>query len=85
MAYDPGPFITLVDGTAFEMLWRNPALTNCSDDRADLVAISKADLLTPGQMTDIVTNLQAHNPNVRPLSTNNHLGLKEVLTAIIQA
>lgn len=86
MAYDLGPFITLVDGTAFEMLWeeRRPLLI-AQMTGADLVAVSKADLLTPGQMTNIVTNLQAHNPNVRPLSTNNHLGLKEVLSAIIEA
>lgn len=82
MAYDLGPFITLVDGPAFEFVWqeRQP-LVVAQLKGADLVAVSKSDLITAGRMKDIVTTLQAHCKSVLELSTHIKLGLKEVIEA----
>ncbi len=86
MAYDIGPFITLVEGPTFEFVWqeRQPLLM-AQMAGASLVAISKSDLITAGRMTDIVGTLQAHCSSVLQLGTHSGLGLKEVIEAIREA
>lgn len=83
MAYDIGPFITLVEGPDFEFLWqeRRPLLI-AQMTGADLLAVSKSDLITAGRIADFVTTLQAHCSRVLELSTHGNLGLKEVIAAI---
>ena len=83
MAFDLGPFITLVEGPDFEFVWeeRQPLVVALMTG-ADLVAVSKSDLMTADRMTDIVTTLQAHCKSVLQLSTHKNLGLKEVIEAI---
>ncbi len=58
------------------------ALADRPDGRADLVAISKSDLIATGRMAGIVNTLQAHCKSVLQLSTHKNLGLKEVVEAI---
>ena len=83
MAYDLGPFITLVEGSAFQTLWqeRQPLLL-AQMAGADLVAVSKSDLIDAGRMAEIVDILQAHTHGILQLSTRSGLGLKEVVKAI---
>ena len=81
--YDIGPFITLLDGPAFDFLWeeRNPLLVGQIND-ADWVAISRVDLVQPEQLIAIQNTLHAYRNPVFGLSVPQGLGLEEVMTKI---
>ncbi len=84
IAFTIGPFITLVDGVNFGMLWeeRRPLLLG-QITGADLVALTKADSLPlTAQAAEMVALLQAHCPQVLLLSNRTGLGVKEVMTVI---
>lgn len=78
--YDIGPFITLVDGPNFDFLWaeRNPLLVGQIDD-ADLVAVSRVDLLQPKQLMAIQNTLHEYHNPVMDLSVPQGIGLEEVI------
>ena len=78
--YDIGPFITLVDGPDFDFLWaeRNPLLVGQIDD-ADVVAVSRIDLIQPEQLTEIKNTLLEYRNPVLDLSVAQGIGLEEVI------
>jgi G3E family GTPase len=83
IAYDIGPFITLVEGPSFQLMWQERQLLLLGQIAgADLVAVSKSDLITAGMMADIVNTLKAHRNGVLQLSARSGLGLKEVVETI---
>ncbi len=81
--YDVGPFITLVDGPDFDFLWqeRNPLLVGQIND-ADLVAISRVDLIQSEQIEAIQNTLNEYRNPVFGLSLRQGIGLEEVITTL---
>jgi G3E family GTPase len=82
-SYQIGPFVTLIDGPAFPQLWeeRRPLLLG-QMHKADLVAISRADLLTPEDLRETIDSLNGYREHVFPLSMRSGLGLEEVIQRI---
>jgi G3E family GTPase len=85
VAYQIGPFITLIDGPAFPQLWeeRRPLLLG-QIHKADLVAVSRADLLPPERLREAIESLNGYREYVFPLSVKLGLGLEEVIQKIAQ-
>jgi len=86
VTYELGPFITLVDGPTFEFSWheRKRLILNHVVD-ADLVAISRTDLLETEQVQKIRNTLKDHvgNNHVLRLSISLNRGVKEVIAKIL--
>ncbi|MBI5446619.1 MAG: hypothetical protein HY900_36050 [Deltaproteobacteria bacterium] len=83
IAYDVGAVVTLVDGPLFEDWWeerRDLLLGQISG--ADLVALSQADVLDPGQLARAHETLGPYAKGVLTLSTRRGWGLETVLAAI---
>ena len=83
ISYSSGPLITLVDGPGFQDLWRDrqPLLLGQLAG-ADLVALSKSDLLSPGRMEAIMDTLKGYCRGILRLSVNSGSGLGELVKAI---
>ncbi len=74
--YDLGPVITLVDGIDFENTWAERRVLMTSQIKgADLVALSRADLLREHRREDICGVLREYADNVIMLSVTDNLGL----------
>jgi G3E family GTPase len=83
VVYDIGPFISLVDGPNFRYLWEERRLLLVGQIQgADVVAISRSDLMDAGEIEDITHILKDYSPGVLQLSTRTGLGLEEVVKAI---
>ena len=84
--YELGPFITLVDGPTFEFSWqeRRRLILNHVEG-ADLVAISRTDLLETEQVEKIRNALKDHvcNNHLLGLSVSLNQGVKEVIAKIL--
>lgn len=82
--YQIGPFITLIDGPAFASLWeeRQPLLLG-QIHKADLVAISRADLLSPAQSDAIIQTLKDYQSFIIPLSSKVGQGVEEVMSKVV--
>ena len=77
--YTAGPFITLVDGPLFGFLWNERrTLLLGQVQGADLVAISRSDLLVPGELEKIADHLADHCDPPLALSTQNGTNLEVV-------
>jgi G3E family GTPase len=83
VSYEIGPFITLIDGPAFAQVWeeRQPLLLG-QIHKADLVAVSRADLLPPENLRKIIASLNGYREDIFPLSIRTGLGLEEVIHKI---
>ena len=83
ISYSSGPLITLVDGPGFQDLWRDrqPLLLGQLTG-ADLVALSKSDLLSPGRMEAIMDTLKGYCRGILRLSVHSGSGLGELVKAI---
>jgi len=81
--YGAGPFITLVDGPQFSFLWsdRRALLLGQVKD-ADLVAISRVDLIGSHDVETINGRLQDHCGPLIPLSAQKGDGMGEVMKRI---
>ncbi len=81
--YETGPFITLIDGPAFAEVWeeRQPLLLG-QIHQADLVAVSRADLLPPDSYTKILNALDGVSNSILNLSVAKGQGLEEVMQII---
>ncbi len=81
--FEPGPFITLVDGPQFEFLWseRRTLLLGQVKD-ADLVAISREDLVEVSQLENIQRMLGEYCGPLTALSVKNNETMKEVMKRI---
>jgi G3E family GTPase len=84
VSYDIGPFITLIDGPAFERVWeeRQPLLLG-QIHKADLVAVSRTDLLGAAQVKGILLTLKEYRNPVLMLSVRTGQGLEEVMQPIV--
>jgi G3E family GTPase len=80
VSYDVGPFITLIDGPAFAQIWeeRQPLLRG-QIHRADLVAISRADLVPPELYPKIAEAVDGLPNSIIRLSVEKGQGLEEVM------
>ncbi len=78
--YAVGPFITLVDGPAFEVAWeeRRPLIIG-QVEGADAVAVSRSDLVEPAQVQEIMGVLRDFTDNVLQLSVIENTGIGEVM------
>jgi G3E family GTPase len=78
--YEVGPFITLVDGPAFEFLWseRRALLLGQVKD-ADLVAVSRVDLIGAHELENINRLLHDDCGPLTPLSAQNGTNVEEVV------
>lgn len=78
--YDTGPFITLVDGPAFEVSWeeRRPLILG-QVEGADAVAVSRSDLMDASRVLKIVKLLQGYTEKVFQISVIENTGLWEVM------
>ena len=83
VAYDLGPFITLVDGPGFQAVWRErqPLLLGHIAG-SDLVAVSRADLIAAEKMAEIVNTLTGYCNDVLRLSARSGSGLEEVVKIV---
>lgn len=78
--YAVGPFITLVDGPAFEVSWeeRRPLILG-QVEGADAVAVSRSDLLDTGRVQEIIEVLREHTRNVFQMSVTGNADLWKVM------
>ena len=78
--YTSGPFITLVDGPEFDDLWekRRPLILGQLAD-ADMVAVSRCDLIDAAEARRIKTVLQEHTERMVLLSAAESRGVAEVM------
>jgi G3E family GTPase len=80
VTYDIGGFITLIDGPSFDSIWRErKELLMGQIKDADLVMLSRADLLEEAEMTGIRRVLSAHTEDLSLLSTRQSIGVDQVL------
>lgn len=81
--YEVGPVITLVNGDGFEDTWaERHALMTSQIKGADLVALSRSDLVEPNHREDICRKLRGSADNVIALSLTNNLGLDYIIPLI---
>ena len=78
--YESGPFITLVDGPAFEDLWeeRRPLIMGQVAD-ADVVAVSRSALMDAERVQQTVSVLRGYTEKVIQLSTVENVGIGEMM------
>jgi G3E family GTPase len=83
VSYSNGPLIALVDGPGFQDVWRfrQPLLLGQLSG-ADLVALSKSDLLSAERMAAIRDTLQEYCNDILQLSVQSGSGLEEIVKAI---
>ncbi len=81
--YTSGPFITLVDGPNFLALWqeRQPLLLGQLSG-ADIVAVSKSDLISAVGMAAITDTLKGYCRDILRLSGHSGEGLGELVKAM---
>ncbi len=83
VTYEIGPYITLVDGPTFNFSWEERrALVLGQITDADLVAVSRADLIASGSLEEIGKILNEYRKGVLGLSTPLGLGVKEVVKMV---
>lgn len=81
--YELGPVITLVDGTGFEEAWaERRALITSQINGADLVAVSRADLVEEEHRETVCRALREFTGHVIALSVTNGRGLDDVMALI---
>lgn len=83
VAYEVGPFITLVDGPTFNFSWqerRALLLGHIAD--ADLVVLSRSDLINSRRLEEIIKTLNDFRNPISGLSTPLGLGVKEVVEMV---
>lgn len=82
--YTAGPFVTLVDGPLFGFLWsERRTLLLGQVQGADLVAVSRADLIDAEELETIKGNLDGYCDPPFTLSARNGTNL-EVVTQLIE-
>jgi G3E family GTPase len=80
VSYEIGPFITLIDGPAFAQVWeeRQPLLLG-QIHKADLVAVSRADLVPEAEYKKILDTLGGVTNSILGLSAETGQGIEEVM------
>ena len=84
VSYDIGPFITLIDGPAFNQIWeeRQPLLRG-QIYKADLVAVSRADLLSESEYLSVINTLDGVSSSILGLSVETGKGFEEVIQKLV--
>jgi G3E family GTPase len=81
--FEVGPLITLVDGPTFDNAWEERrALVHGQITGADIVAVSRCDLVDDLQLERIAGLLIPYGDGLLNLSTLERFGLKEVMEKI---
>jgi G3E family GTPase len=81
--YDIGPFITLVDGPSFNFSWQERKALLLGQIRdADLVAVSRTDLIKSERLTEIGGVLKGYCNGALGLSTHFGQGIEEVVEIV---
>ncbi|MGD9973448.1 MAG: hypothetical protein AB7S77_10335 [Desulfatirhabdiaceae bacterium] len=84
IAYETGPFITLLNGQTFESLWEERSFLMMGHIRqADRVAVTHADLLDEDRMHHIRDVLKADVHELLPLSVPRDKGVEKIIAAIV--
>jgi G3E family GTPase len=79
VSYDIGGFITLIDGPSFDSTWRERKDLMIGQVKdADLVMLSRSDLLSEAEMTGIKRVLSGHIEDLSLLSTRKSIGVDQV-------
>jgi len=83
VTYKIGPFITLVDGPTFNFSWEERrTLLHGQITDADLVVVSRSDLIDSRRLEEIKKTLNEYRKGVLGLSTPLGLGVKEVVEMV---
>ena len=83
VTYEVGPFITLLDGPTFNFSWQERrALLLGQIADADLVVVSRSDLLDSRSLEEIRKTLNEYHNWVPGLSTTVGLGIKKVVDMV---
>lgn len=81
--YDIGPFITLVDGPSFDFSWQERRALLLGQIRdADLVVVSRTDLIKSERLAEIGGVLKGYCNGALGLSTHFGQGIKEVVEMV---
>jgi len=81
--YEIGPFVTLVDGLTFDFSWQERrALLLGQVTDADLVLVSRTDLIESERLAEIAGTLKGYCNGVFRLSAHLGHGLKEVVEMV---
>ncbi len=81
--YDIGPFITLVNGPDFDCLWQERSfLMTGQIQGADLVAISRSDLMNDTEVVRVRQRLVEYASEVIRVSVIGHVGLDRILAMV---
>jgi G3E family GTPase len=84
IAFEPGPFITLVNGPEFEFDWEErQALLTGQMHGADVVAISRFDGVDERLLTVLRQNLTGCADGLLPLSSHRNVGMDALLPRIL--
>jgi G3E family GTPase len=82
-SYHIGPFITLVDGPEFEATWaERQMLLRAQISGADLVAVSRVDMLEKHQRDRILEILKQDTEKIIELSTLQELGTEFIVDVV---
>ena len=80
VTYQIGPFITLIDGPDFTQVWeeRRPLILG-QIHKADLVAVSRADLVQKAEYKKILDTLDGVTNSILGLCVEKGQGIEEVM------
>lgn len=85
VSYEIGPFVTLVDGPTFDFSWQERrALLLGQITDADLVLVSRTDLIESERLNEIGGTLKGYCNGVLGLSTHLGQGIEEVVEMVEQ-
>jgi len=84
ISYEIGPLITLVNGPEFDSLWEDRSFLMIGQMKdADLVALTRFDLMDEQDIHDLELSVSAHASSLLPLSVPCNMGVNEVLAAVM--
>ena len=84
ISYEIGPLITLVNGPEFDSLWQDRSFLMMGQMKdADLVALTRSDLMDAHRIRELEQRLTAHASSLMPLSVHCNVGVREVMAAVM--
>ncbi len=83
ISYEIGPLITLVNGPDFDSLWQDRSFLMIGQMKdADLVALTRSDLMDERSIHEIEQRVTAHASSLLPLSVPCNVGVRKVMAAV---
>jgi G3E family GTPase len=84
ISYEIGPFITLVNGPDFDSLWQDRSFLMIGQMKdADLVAITRSDLMDSHSINELEQKLKTHTNALLPLSVPCDMGINDVMVSVM--